>query len=246
MSTKTILRNSTIPQSYKCAVEAAAPTFTDKTTGEEIRVELNLNTNPKTNFNSSVDMFPNLFKTCADIMSTEFFKCKTKTALVFQKDSGEFIAACTSDYDIEGENYFFNITFDPNDIKDIPKDKIVNYTDYFDKVRNMKYWEIFNATLCSSKNYAISDEQMINILTMQAWECLYHWFDVNAVTDQVVELVIDDYIGAYDPNMTEEKYNNSLVPVAIGAVEVVKDVKKISIQFGEELKAIAKGANDLS
>lgn len=245
MST-TVLRNSTIPQSYKCGVEASMPTFKSKITGDDISVEITLNPNPRTHFNSSVDMFPNVIKTCADIMSTPFFKCKTKAALVFQKDSGEFIAACVSDYDAEGENYFFNITFDQNDIKNISKDKLVNYTDFSDPDRNMKYWELFNANLCIAHNYAIADEQMIYTLTMQVFEVLYHWFDVNAKADEIVELIIDDYIGKYSNNMSEEEYNNALTVVATGSVEVVKDVKKISIQFGEEMKAIAKGSNDMN
>ena len=61
---------------------------------------------------------------------------------------------------------------------------------------------------------------------------------------EVVELVIDDYIGRYD-KMTAEQYAAALVPVAIATVETVKDVKKMSIQFSEELKAIAKGSNDM-
>lgn len=71
MST-TILRNSTLPQSYKCAVEEAAPTFTSKATGETIKVELSLIANPKTHFNSSTDIFGNVMKTIADVLSTGF------------------------------------------------------------------------------------------------------------------------------------------------------------------------------
>ena len=81
---------------------------------------------------------------------------------------------------------------------------------------------------------------------MQVFEVLYHWFDVNAKADEIVELVIDDYIGKYSNTMSEEEYNNALTVVATGSVEVVKDVKKISIQFGEEMKAIAKGSNDMN
>ena len=245
MST-TILRNSTLPQSYKCAVEQAAPTFNDKITGENIKVELSLNSNPKTHFNSSTDLYGNVMKTIADILSTKFFKCKAKSALVFQKESGEMIAAAISDYDGEGENYFFNISFDPNEIKSIAKDKIVNYTDFIDEARNMKFWQIFNTVLCVSHNYAISDEQMVYVLTMQTLETIFHWLDVNAKSEEVVELIIDDYIGKYEDNMNKEDYEKQLTPVAIASVEVVKDTKKMSIQFSEELKAIAKGSNDMN
>lgn len=244
MST-TNLRESTIPQSYKFAVEEAAPTFTDRLTGETVKVEIGLNPNPKTHFNASTDVFGNVMKVCADIMSTSFFKCKSKSALVFQKDNGEVIAAVVSDYDPEGENYFYNITFDSADIKSIPKDKIVNYTDFNDERRGMKFWQIFNGILTVSHNYAISDESMIYVLTMVAFEQIFKWLDTNAKSDEVVELVISDYIGKYDDTMTAEAYNAALTPVAICSVEVAKDIKKMSVQFSEELKAIAKGSNDM-
>lgn len=244
MST-TILRNSTLPQTYKCGVEQAYPTFKSPVTGEVIKVEVSLVPNPKTHFNSSVDIFPNVIKTVASILSSNFFKCKAKSALVFQKESGEIIAAAISDYDAEGENYFYNITFDANEIKGISKDKIVNYTDFKDEVRNMTYWEIFNTEICTSQNYTISDMNMVHALTMQVWETLFHWFDVNAKPDEIMELVIDGYIGKYE-DMTAEKYAESLKTVAIGSVEIVKDVKKMSIQFGEEMKAVAKGSNDMN
>ena len=58
-------------------------------------------------------------------------------------------------------------------------------------------------------------------------------------------LVIDDYIGRYEP-MTPEKYENAISIAAIASVETVKDIKTMSIQFSEELKAIAKGNGDSS
>lgn len=244
MST-TKLRNSSIPQSYKCGVENAAPSFTNKITNEVVKVELSIIPNPVTHFNSSVDVFGNIMKTIASVLSSPFFKCKSKSALVFQKESGEIIAAAISDYDPEGENYFFNISFDVNEIKGISKDKIVNYTDFVEEKRNMKFWEIFNCELMGAHNYSIADKDMVNILVIQAFEVLYHWFDTNAKPDEIVELVIDGYTGKYE-NMTEEEFNNSLKVLAIGSVEVVKDIKKMSIQFGEELKAIAKGSNDMN
>ena len=44
----------------------------------------------------------------------------------------------------------------------------------------------------------------------------------------------------------QKEYNDALKPVAIGSVEIVKDVKKMAIQFGEEMKALAKGCNDIN
>lgn len=244
MST-TNLRNSSIPQSFKCGVESAAPSFVNKITNEVVKVEVSILPNPITHFNSAVDTFGNVMKTIASCLSTSFFKCKAKSALVFQKDSGEIIAAAISDYDPEGENYFFNITFDANEVKSISKDKIVNYTDFVDEARNMSFWEIYNCDLMTAHNYSISDKDMVYVLTMQVFETLYHWFDTNAKTDDIVELIIDGYIGTYE-TMSAEEYEKSLKVLAIGAVEIVKDVKKMSIQFGEELKAIAKGCNDMN
>lgn len=242
---KVNLRESSLPQSYKAAVESTAPSFTDKITGDTYKVELMLNPNPVTHFNSSTDIFPNVIKTVATVLASPFFKCKSKSALVFQKDNGEIIAAAISDYNAEGENYFFNITFDANDVKSIDKSKVVNYTDFIDESRSMNFWELFVAQLLSAHNYSITDKDMIYVLTMQVWETLYHWLDVNAKSDEVVELDITDYIGTYE-NLSAEDYNSKLKTVATAAVEVVKDVKKMSVQFGEEMKAIAKGCNDLS
>lgn len=245
MANITNLRNSSLPQSFKAAVESAAPTFKDKITGETYKVELMLNPNPVTHFNSSTDVFGNVFKTIASILSSSFFKCKAKSALVFQKNSGEVIAAAISDYDAEGENYFFNITFDSNEISGIDKSHIVNYTDFVDGSKNMKFWELFIAEMLTAHNYSISSEEMIYVMTIQVFETLYHWLDVNASADEVQELVITDYIGKYE-NISAEEYDSRLKTVAIASVEVVKDIKKMSVQFGEEMKAIAKGCNDLN
>lgn len=245
MAKTTILRDSTIPQSFKAAVEAAAPTFIDKVSGETFKVELMLSMNPVSHFCSSSDMFPNVFATIANVLSGKQFKCKCKSALVFNKPSGEIVAAAISDYDAEGDNYFYNITFDENDIKGIDKSHIVNFQDYVDEVDRLKFWEIFNHNLLTSYNYSISDEGMLYVITIQCFEVLYHWLDVNANADEPVSLTITGYIGKYEP-MSEEEYLSKLKVVAIASVEVVKDIKKISIQLGEEMKSIAKGNNDLS
>lgn len=242
----TNLRESTIPQSYKAAVERTAPTFTDKYTGETFKVELMLTPNPTTHFNSSTDIIANVIKTVASILSSAFFKCKAKSALVFQKETGEIVAAAVSDYDAEGENYFYNITFDPNDIKGIDKSRIVNYTDFVDETRNMKFWEIFVAECLTAHNYTVTNEEIIYVLTMEAWNVLFHWLDVNAKPEEVQELNITDYIGKYENGLTAEEYASRLKTVATASVEVIKDTKKMSVQFGEEMKAIAKGCNDLN
>ena len=242
MST-TILRNSTIPAAFKYKVEEKAPTFVHPATGETIQVQIGLNPDPVSNGNSSVDTFGALMMACANAMASSQFKNKDKSALVFNKaDNGEIIAAVISSYDEDGENYFYNFTFNPEDVKGIKN--IVNYKDFVDEQRNITFPQLVNAAYCAAHNIAISDYGVLDVLIISALECIYQWLDTNAKDGEVVELVIDDYIGRYD-KMTAEQYQAALVPVAIATVETVKDVKKMSIQFSEELKAIAKGSNDM-
>lgn len=242
MST-TILRNSTVPAAFKYKVEEKAPTFVHPATGDTIQVQIGLNPDPVSNGNSSVDTFGSLMMACANAMASEKFKNKDKSALVFNKaDNGEIIAACISEYDEEGENYFYNFTFNPEDIKGIKN--IVNFRDFVDEQRNITFPQLFNAAYCAAHNIAVSDYNVIDVLIITAFECLFQWLDTNAKDGEVIELVIDDYIGRYE-KMSPEQYTAALVPVATATVETAKDIKKMSIQFAEELKAIAKGSNDM-
>ena len=232
----TILRKSTIPQSFKFRVEEKMPVFTHKVTGEQIAVEIGLNPDPIFHTNSSVDIFGALFKACAEAMSTNIFKNKDKSALVFQKeDNGEIIAAVVSEYDAEGDNYFYSITFDPSEVKSIKN--VINFTDFKDEVRNLTFIQVVNSNYSISHNIAISDDEVLKILIITALECIYYWLDQNAKDGEVIELVIDDIIGRFE-KLSEEEYNSSLTPVAIAMVETVKDIKKMSIQFSEELKPL--------
>lgn len=243
MST-TILRNSTIPAAFKYKVEEKAPTFIHPATGKPTPVQIGLNPDPESHGNSSVDIFGALMKSCADVMASAKFKNKDKSALVFNKaDNGEIIAACISEYDDDGENYFYNFTFNPEDVKGIKN--IVNYKDFKDEEIQINFAQLINKNYCAAHNIAITDYNVLDTLIITAIECLYHWLDTNAVDGEVVELVIDDYVGKYDKNMTADMYAAALVPVATATVETNKDIKKMSIQFAEELKAIAKGSNDM-
>lgn len=244
MST-TILRNSTVPQAFKFKVEEKAPTFTHPATGEVIQVQIGLNPDPKSNGNSSVDTFGALMMACANAISDKKFKNKDKSALVFNKDdNGEIIAAVISDYDKDGENYFYNIVFDPEEVKNIKSNNVINYKDFIDEERNTNFLQLVNAAYCAAHNIAISDYGVLNTLILTAFECIYNWLDSNAVDGETVELVIDDYIGKFEM-LSAEEYNKRLAPVATAIVETAKDIKKMSIQFSEELKAIAKGSNDM-
>ena len=237
------LRESTIPQAFKFKVEENCPTWTNNATGETYNVQIALNPDPVYHSNSSVDIFGSLMMACANAMASSQFKNKDRSALVFSKDAGEFIAAIVSDYDTEGENHFYNITFNPSDC-----DRIKNAVDYMafkDEQRQIGFCELVNAAYCAAHNIAIMDYGVMKVLIITALECIYNWLDTNAKDGEVVELYIDDYIGRFK-QMTEEEYNNALTPVAICSVECNKDVKKMSIQFSEELKAIAKGSNDMN
>lgn len=241
MST-TILRNSSIPQAFKFKVEEKNPTFTNKNTGETINVQIGLNPDPTYHSNSSVDIFGSFMMACANAMANPVFKNKDKSALVFNTPNGEIIAALISDYDEEGENYFYNFTFDPENIKGIKN--VINFRDFKDEQRQIDFGHLVNAAYITAHSIAVTDYGVLDVLIITALEVIFHWLDTNAKDGEVVELVIDDYIGKFE-QMSAEEYNSKLTPVAIASVETQKDIKKMSIQFSEELKAIAKGNNDI-
>lgn len=243
-------RESSVPQSYKAKVESEFPTFTDYMTedGEPrtYQVELSISMNPRTHFNAAVDIPCNVIKAVASCMQQEKFKDKQKAALVINKKAtGEFIAAALAEYDNEGECYNYGITFDPQDITGLDKEHCINFTDFLDEKRDMDFHAIFVSELLLAHNYSIANRDMVEAFTTTTFDCLHHWLDVNAKTDEVMELELTDYIGRYT-EMDETQYLNSLKTVAIASVEVVKDVKKMSITYGEEIKNIAKGNADLN
>lgn len=239
----TILRNSTVPQSFKYSVEEKKPTF-KHVNGDTIQVSIGLNSDSETHANSSVDIFGALMKACAEAMSDKKFKNNDKSALVFNKeDNGEIIAAVISDYDKDGENYFYNITFDPADVKGIKN--VINYRDFVDESRNFNFLQMVSASYLVAHNVGISSYDVLDIMIITAFEVIYYWLDQNAKNGETVELIIDDIISKFEL-MSSDEYTKALVPVAIAMVETTKDIKKMSIQFSEELKAIAKGSNDLS
>ena len=244
MSTTVNFRESSLKQSFKAAVEAAQPTFVNPVDNEVYALQIGLVPNPETHFSSSTDIIPCTFKAIASAFSAPFFKCKADSAIVFNKDNGEFVAAGIVRYDADGESYKYSVSFDPNDINNIDKSHVVNYGDFIDENRNMNFFEIFISEMLNSHNYGISDKGVISLFIMATFDVIFHWLDVNAKADEVVELDITDYIGVYEI-LTEQEYNERLKTVAIASVEVVKDIKKMSVTFGEEMEEIAKGGSDL-
>ena len=80
-----------------------------------------------------------------------------------------------------------------------------------------------------------------------AIKCLYNWLDVQAVEGDIVTLEITDTpFGSFESPITPEEYKKKLITVAVAAVEIIKDEKTMSVVFGDDLKAIAKGNNDSS
>ena len=246
MST-TILRNSTIPSAFKYRVEDAHLEIEVKNPQtkemETFPVDVGIAPEPYSHSIPAVDFFNVLLITCAAIMSTEKFKNKDKSALVFNKsDNGEIIAACISTYDKEGDNYYYNFSFDPEEIKGI-KDK-TNFSDYKTDGNNMTFCQVFNYVYLRYHNLAITDVKVVNAMSIIAVETIYWWLDSNAQPGEVISLTFDEVTEPFT-QCTAAEYNEKLKPIATANVEVVKDVKKMNIVFTDELRTIAKGSSDI-
>lgn len=238
----TVRTSSVVPQYFKLLVEDKTPTFTD-INGNKCQVIIGLNPDPATNSFACCDAFGVVMMACASAMASDQFKNKGKSALVFNKDdNGEIIAAVVSDYDAEGENYFYNITFNPDDIKGASV--IVDYKNFVSD-NNYNLIQLVNSCYMLQHNIAVPDKSVIDALVISVFESIFKYLDENAKDGEIVNLIIDDYIGRYKP-MTAEEYEKEISVAAIASVETIKDVKKMSIQFSEELKAIAKGNGDSS
>lgn len=242
------LRESNIPAMFKAKVESTSPTCEvidlKTNTLREEPVQLPLVSDPVTHLNAALDPIAVFFMTCASIMSCSTFKVKDKSALVFNKgESGEVIAACIADYDKEGDNYHYYFSFDVAEIKSIKNS--VNFGDFASATSNMKFEDVFDYEY--EKHYwtALTNKEMIKVFSICILETIYNFLDINAKEGEVVELIIDGVTGNYKFNIDETQYNELFGPIAIASVEVIKDVKKMNIQFAEEFKAIAKGSSDV-
>ena len=206
-------------------------------------LKLPLQSDPVTHINACIDPIAVFFMTCASIMSCSTFKVKDKAALVFNKDgNGEVIGACIADYDKEGDNYHYYFSFDAAEIKSIKN--AVNFEDFMSPTSNMSFIDVFEYEY--EKHYwtALTNNQIIKVFSVCILETIFQWLDINAKEGEVVELVIDGITGNYKFNIDEAEYNSLMAPIAVATVEVIKDVKKMNIQFAEEFKAIAKGSSD--
>jgi hypothetical protein len=236
--------NNLCPQKFKNLVEERQPKFISYD-GNEYAVSISLNENPEYHSNSSIDCFGATIKACASAISDQKFKIKEKAALVLTDEAtGEVLVAIVSDYDKEGENYFFNITFNSEDIADA---KLVENISTFRTTNgNFDFIALFNAEYMKAHNITVVDRNVAAVIIRAVFETIFIWLDQNAVDGEVIKLIITDRLEQYIAGQSAEEYKKSIVPVAICSVETVKDVKKMSIQFAEELKAIAKGNSDIN
>jgi hypothetical protein len=205
--------------------------------------------------NDCVYPFAAFIEACASVMSTDVMKSKEhKTALVFSdpKGAGNMLMACISEWipanDGDG-NYNFYFSFDPDDIKGLPEDRIHN----FYNLQDVKSWgATIKKIIASSHGRCIDDDQILTQMSILIVKSLYNWLDENASEDTVVSLTIDEDPTYYnnDSNpadkLSYEDYLKRLITYAVATVEIVKGKKIKSMTFGEEMKAIAKGNADLT
>lgn len=237
MSTSTTqstrLRDSSIPQQFKLLVESEV-TFPAPAggvpTGLNIRNEFDGSYS-----NDCVDMFDTVIMALAELCAKDKFKAKDKQAIgINGLENGAFIAALLIDYDDEAKCNSFAITFDPLDVKGYEVTNLIDITEF-------PY--IVNETLYGLHRKNINDITIINQMVVTTFKAIHQWLDSNASDGNVVELIIDGAID-YQDQMSKEEFDANAIEFASAKVQLVNGVKKFSITFGEEIKAIAKGNSD--
>lgn len=205
---------------------------------------------PEDHRNDCTNSFSVVIASCASIMSESAMKDKEhKTAIVFQspKGAGSMLMACISEFipsdSGEGEfNVYFS--FDPEDIKGVPEENIHSFTD----LAAIRPWAAtYSDIYYQLHSRKINNEELINETTILVIQNIIDWLSDAATESEVVQLIIDD-----EPNYgfkrgtpyTEADYYANFITYAIASVEVIKGVKVMSMTFGEEMKALAKGNND--
>ena len=200
--------------------------------------------------NDCVSSHSVVIATCASIMSESAMKDKEhKTAIIFQnpKGAGSMLMACISEWVPNGEgegefNVYFS--FDQEDIKGVPEENIHNFTD----LASIRPWAAtFSNIYDQLHSRVINNEELINGTTILVIKTIIDWLSDAATEGEVVQLVIDDeptYGYTKDNPYTEADYYNNMIVYGTASVEIVKGVKMMSMTFGEEMKALAKGNND--
>ncbi len=242
---KKFIRETNIPQQFKAMFEQEVYRI-DPNTNEMIKFNISAANDPRDQSNDCVDIFGVLINTCANIMAHDEMKPEDgKAALVFGnlQGVGEMLMACVAEYVKDGDegNWYYSFTFDPEDIKNIKPENVHPFNS-MEKI--CPFMEEFNRCFAAMHMKSV-DQEFVYGSTLCAIKTLINWLESAANEDEIVELVIDDVL-KYNSEISLEDYNASMITFAIASAEVVKGVKKYSMSFGEEMKAVAKGNGDFT
>lgn len=249
------LRETNMPQLFRGALISEL-TGTGSN-GNAVSFVISDTTNEKDQRNDSVYPFTSFIGACARIMSNDAMKSKDhKTALVFSdpKGAGSMLMACVSEWIPEGDdgNFNFYFTFDPEDIKGIPEEAV---KPFYDIQAIMPWGPTLRSVLANVHCRRIDDLEILNGITILIVKTICNWLDSNASENEVVSCEFKDST-VYDVKLATdsnesvpidfETYKSHWVTYAVASVAVERGVKKKTMTFGEEMKAIAKGNADLT
>ena len=249
------LRETNMPQLFRSAL--ISELTGSGANGNAVHFVISDTTNEKDQRNDSVYPFTAFIGACARIMSADAMKSKDhKTALVFSdpKGAGSMLMACVSEWIPEGDdgNYNFYFTFDPEDIKGIPEDAV---KPFYDIQAIMPWGPTLRGVLSNVHCRRIDDVEILNGITILVVKTICNWLDANASENEEIAVEFKDST-VYDAELTAEgkaptpidfeTYKSHWVTYATATVSVERGLKKKTMTFGEEMKAIAKGNADLT
>ena len=241
------LRETTIGAQLKFMVEEEVPRVKNAL-GQEMTVLVSDVPDPTSQRCEAFDIFGSFFTAIANVMSDSRFETKEKSAFVITDpdNPSEIIFNCISTCNEEGKNYSYSMGFDKNNLSGIKPEQTYSWEEYTNQ-NNLSFFNFVNNSLQKTHRMSILDISVMKKVVKAAIKCLYNWLDVQAVEGDIVTLDITDTpFGSFESPITPEEYKKKLITVAVAAVEIIKDEKTMSVVFGDDLKAIAKGNNDSS
>ena len=244
-----------MPQMFRTSV--ASDVVSTGINGNQISYHIKDTTNEIDQRNDTIYPFAAFFAACARVMSEDAMKSKEhKTAITFcdKNGSNATLMSCISEWipteDGSDGNFNFYFSFDVNDIKGLPEDAIKPFY-------QLQAIRPFAATLrdefANTHCRSINDEVVLNGITMSIVKTICNWLDENASESEPVTVEFKDS-SVYEINfdgegkaipIEYEEYKKHWITYATATVVVDRGVKKKSMTFGEEMKAIAKGNADL-
>lgn len=238
-------RETRIPQEFS---ERGSEEIYSENGGTRQRFAITMKETPEDHSCDATDNFGVTFMTIASIMAQDAMKPKDgKSALVFTDytDINQVIFACIAEYvkDDTGEgNWYYSFIFDPkeDDLKDI-KDENKYVATNAEKIA--PFTQLYNAVYRQMHCRGIYNSEIIYRTVMMVISTIRNWLDENAKEGEVTEIVFTD-VANYSKGLSREDYMNSMLEFATFSVEIVKGQKIMTGQFGETLKAIAKGNGD--